>query len=71
MANIIPIQIDREGVRALMQNGAQLVEVLSKAQYEKIHLEGAIPIPLDMIDQQVTQELKRDEPVIVYCYDDL
>ena len=69
MANVIPTDIDQETVRAMVRAGAQLVEVLSKEQYENAHLAGAINIPLDILDRQTAEELKWDEPVIVYCYD--
>jgi len=64
-----PVDVDKETVRVMVKAGAQLVEVLSKEQYENAHLAGAINIPLDTIDRQTTEELKSDEPVIVYCND--
>ena len=69
MADIIPTEIDKETVRTLVRAGAQLVEVLSKEQYENAHLAGAINIPLDTLDRKTVDELKWGEPVIVYCYD--
>lgn len=69
MADVTPTDISKEEVRALIQKGAQLVEVLSKAQYERAHLQGAVSIPLETIGQQTVNELKRDKPVILYCYD--
>ena len=69
MANGIPAEIDKETVRVLVRAGAQLVEVLSKEQYEKAHIAGAINIPLEIIDRQTVDEINWEEPVIVYCYD--
>ncbi len=69
MANVIPTDIDKETVRSMVRTGAQLVEVLSKDQYEDVHLAGAINIPLNTINRQTVEELKWDKPVIVYCYD--
>jgi rhodanese-related sulfurtransferase len=69
MTEVIPTEIDRERVRALVRAGAQLVEVLSNEEYERVHLAGAASIPLDTIDRLTAEELKWDEPVIVYCYD--
>ena len=40
----MPTNIDRDDVQRLMQEGAQLVEVLPPAEYEEIHLPGAINI---------------------------
>jgi rhodanese-related sulfurtransferase len=45
------------------------VDVLSKEQYENIHLSGAVSIPLANIDRRTVEGLKWEEPVIVYCYD--
>lgn len=69
MADIIPTEIDGETVRTMVRAGTRLVDVLSKEQYDNVHLAGAIHIPLDTIDRQTVEELKGDEPVIVYCYD--
>jgi rhodanese-related sulfurtransferase len=69
MENYPPVEIDRETTRNLVRAGAQLVEVLSEAQYKKIHLASAVHIPLEAIDRGTVGALKRDEPVIVYCYD--
>jgi len=65
----MPTEIQREGVRALVANGGQLVEVLSPANYEKKHLAGAINIPLTILDRESTAQLRQDRPVIVYCND--
>lgn len=69
MADLSPTEIDSKQVRAMAQAGAQIVEVLSKEQYEHAHLPGAINIPLANLDRRTAQVLKESEPVIVYCYD--
>ena len=69
MAEIFPTEIDNRRVRAMVQAGAQLVEVLPKAQYEQVHLPGAINIPLARLDRRTAEVLERGEPVIVYCHD--
>jgi rhodanese-related sulfurtransferase len=61
--------VDREQVQQLMQEGAQVVEVLPPAEYEDEHLPGAVNIPLKELDRERTGELDRTRPVIVYCYD--
>jgi len=65
----MPIPIDRDEVRRLVAAGAQLVEVLPAASFEKEHLPGAINIPLKELDRETTGQLDRGRPVIVYCYD--
>ncbi len=56
-------------MRRLIGEGAQLVEVLPREEYEEAHLPGAINIPLKELDRETTAGLDRDAPVIVYCYD--
>ena len=65
----MPIKIFRDEVRALLEEGAQLVDVLPREEYEDEHLPGAINIPLKELDRETTAKLKRDAPVIVYCHD--
>jgi rhodanese-related sulfurtransferase len=48
---------------------AQLVEVLSPAAFETLHLPDAINIPLTDLDEEKADQLDRSRPVIVYCYD--
>ncbi len=65
----MPIPIDRERVHQLMSEGAQVVEVLPRAEYEDEHLPGAINIPLKELDRERVRGLERGRPVVVYCYD--
>jgi rhodanese-related sulfurtransferase/CBS domain-containing protein len=62
--------IDREKVQALVDDqSAQLVEVLPGEEYEEEHLPGAISIPLKQFEDRRLDELDRDRPLIVYCWD--
>jgi rhodanese-related sulfurtransferase len=65
----MPTNIDRHGVRRLVEERAQLVEVLPPKDYEDEHLPGAINIPLKQLDRETTTTLDRNGSVIVYCYD--
>ncbi len=65
----MPTAIFRDGVRELMEEGAQLVDVLPSEEYGEAHLPGAINIPLKELNRETTAGLRREEPVIVYCYD--
>jgi rhodanese-related sulfurtransferase len=42
----VPTAIFRDEVRRLVEEGAQLVDVLRREEYEDEHLPGAINIPL-------------------------
>ena len=65
----MPTAIDRDGVQALVGDGAQLLEVLPREEYEDEHLPGAISIPLKQLNRETAQQLERSRPVIVYCHD--
>ncbi len=64
----MPETISRDDTRRLVEEeGAQLVEVLPRGQYERGHLPGAISIPLDDLSDETLAALDRDRPVVVYC----
>ncbi len=66
----MPTPIDRDELQRLLRDEqAQLVEVLPPDEYEDEHLPGAINIPLKTFDREMTRQLDRQRPVIVYCYD--
>jgi len=65
----MPKEVHRDAVRALLDHGAQLVEVLPQNEYEEDHLPGAINLPLRRIDAEAAAVLWRDRPIIVYCWD--
>jgi rhodanese-related sulfurtransferase len=65
----MPKVIDRYNVPTLLDQGAQLVDVLGVKEYEAEHLPRAINIPLKTFDRQTTRRLDSRRPVIVYCHD--
>ena len=65
----MPKEIHCDEVRRLVQEGAQLVEVLPSPEYEEDHLPGAVNIPLSHIESRAAEVLDRNRPVIVYCWD--
>ena len=65
----MPTPILKDEVRELLEEGAQLVEVLPREEYEEEHLAGAINIPLKGLDREAAAGLDRAAPVIVYCHD--
>lgn len=58
-------------VRELLDAGAQLVEALPAADYEELHLPGAVSLPLKELDDRSSSVLDRARPVITYCWDDI
>jgi rhodanese-related sulfurtransferase len=52
--------------RALVAQGAQLVDVRSPQEYQRNALPGSINIPLPII-QQAFKQLDKKSPVLLYC----
>jgi len=52
--------------KELLRNGAQLVDVRTKAEYQQGHLKGSVNIPLNILSNQ-TSKLKKDKPIITCC----
>jgi len=48
------------------ENGAMIIDVRSKKEYNRGHIEGAVNIPIDVLDKMFTR-LPRDKELIVYC----
>lgn len=64
----MPQEIDRDRVRALLDDGAQLVEVLPSAEFEHSHLPGAVNLPLKELSRERARELlDPDRVIITYC----
>jgi rhodanese-related sulfurtransferase len=61
--------IDREQVRRLMEQGAQIVDVLPAKEYGEDHLPGAINLPLRRIEADASRALDPGRPIVVYCND--
>ena len=64
-----PRPILRDEVCRLLHDGAQLLDVLPRRDYEDEHLPGAINIPLKELDRRTKARLQTDRPVVVYCHD--
>jgi rhodanese-related sulfurtransferase len=65
----MPTHIGRADVQRLVAEGAQLVEVLPKEEFDEQHLPGAIHLPLRKIEAGVRTSLDSERPVVVYCWD--
>ncbi|HEV8115256.1 MAG TPA: rhodanese-like domain-containing protein [Acidimicrobiales bacterium] len=63
--------IGRDRVRQLLDDGAQVVEVLERRQYRLAHLPGAVHLPAWELTRARADELDRDQPIVVYCFDNL
>jgi rhodanese-related sulfurtransferase len=55
----MPTPVDRDEVQRLIAEGAQLVEVLPRGEFEEEHLPGGINIPLKTLDAATARRLER------------
>jgi len=58
--------IDRATLLSLMDEGAVVLDVLPKREYESGHIPGAINVPLRQLDADAVAGFQRDIPVVVY-----
>ena len=65
----MPRQIDLEALRRLIDEGAQVVDVLPAGEYGEDHIPGAINLPLRRIETEAQQVHVPDRPIVVYCAD--
>lgn len=65
----MPTSIERDEVQRLLGHGAQLVDVPPSEEYQEQHLPGAVSMPLKELNARTTARLRKDKPIIVYCYD--
>jgi rhodanese-related sulfurtransferase len=62
-------RIDLDRVIELQKQGAQIVEVLSRHQFQEQHIPGAISLPLSKFTLSELARLDKNRPVVVYCWD--
>lgn len=68
----MPTHADRHEVRRLLDEGAQLIEVLEEKQYRQAHLPGAVHLPAwEITAERAEADLDRSRPVVAYCFDTL
>lgn len=56
-----------EQARALVKDGAKLLDVRTHAEHASGHIPGSQNIPLDQLGSRITDLGDRARPVIVYC----
>ncbi len=59
-------EISREEAQALIEDGAQLVDVRVGHEWDAAHIPGATHLPLEQLPERIA-ELDRERPVILYC----
>lgn len=63
------IRIELPAVRQLLDQDAQLVDVLPESSYAQVHLRGAVSLPLKRLDATTAARLDPARPLVVYCND--
>jgi rhodanese-related sulfurtransferase len=61
-------RVSVDEARSMLDDGAQLVDVLPHETFLQEHLPGAVNVPLAEI-ATASERLDPTRPVIVYCYD--
>jgi rhodanese-related sulfurtransferase len=59
-------EVTRDEAKALLDDGAQLVDVRADHEWEAGHIAGAIHLPLAELSGR-TGELDTERPVVLYC----
>lgn len=52
--------------KELTDNGAQIIDVRTKGEYQGGHIRGSVNIPLNTLQQSLSK-IKKDKPVITCC----
>lgn len=52
--------------KALLQQGAQIIDVRTTGEYQSGHIRGSINIPLQTLNGNM-KKIKKDKPVITCC----
>lgn len=65
----MPKDVGLEEMRRLVEERAQVVEVLPPREYAEEHLPAAVNIPLKSLNEDTAKQLNRHDPVVVYCWD--
>ncbi len=61
--------VDHAQVEQLHAAGAQLVEVLDRAEFDWAHVPAAVHLPLRRLDERARPTLDDRRPIVVYCND--
>lgn len=52
--------------KQLVKDGAQIIDVRSRGEYNGGHIRGSVNIPLDTLESSL-RSIKKDKPVITCC----
>lgn len=56
----------RVDFKELLKQGAQIIDVRTRGEYQSGHIKGSVNIPLQELGQHIAK-IKKDKPVITCC----
>ncbi len=67
----MPKTIDRNELKRRLDSGEdiKLIEVLKEDEYKRLHIRGAMNIPLATIGATAREKFSKDDFIVVYCSD--
>jgi rhodanese-related sulfurtransferase len=63
------IEIDRGQLQERLAQGTVVIEVLPEEEYARLHIKGAINIPIERIGRETRGRFEPDQALVVYCSD--
>lgn len=61
------VRVSGSDARALVADGALLVDVRSAGEFSGGHIEGAVNIPVQELSSRVEELGDKDEQIVIYC----
>lgn len=59
--------VNEEIAKKMIKDGAKVIDIRSKFEYDVGHYKNAIHIPIDELNEESTKKLDKNEVYIVYC----
>ncbi len=53
--------------RSLVQQGAVVIDVRTPGEFKTGHIEGAVNIPVDVVNSKIIELKKKGKPIITCC----
>ena len=64
---MLPLNISKTEARALVANGALLLDVRTPEEFDERHIDGALNIPVQELAARILELGPKTRPVVVYC----
>ncbi len=67
LKKLFGISSNKADVKALVNNGAKIIDVRTAAEFSGGHINGAINIPLDKISSNINKIKNYNKPIVLCC----